>query len=188
MGNLLAGADFDRLFVTFERTARRFETRDRYDVPAETEAVRQFVAGQWDEAGYRARREPFLDSVRAVIAAGRRRERVRVVPEPLTDFLRWELRISRDNVAAGEDIRYLHRSRADQLDLPDHDFWLFDDDRLALMYFTADDRFLGAQLVTDPDLVAEHRRWLDTAMPAATPYVQYLAEDPAREHPPTGGA
>jgi hypothetical protein len=112
MGELLTGATFNQLFVTFERTARRLETRNHYDVPVEREPFQRFLAGLLDDPDYRVVREPWFAGVRAITAAGKRRQRVRVVPESLTDYLRWELRICRDNVAVGEDVRYLRRDQA----------------------------------------------------------------------------
>src|SRR5262249_46981273 len=96
---------------------------------------------------------------------GRRYQRVRIVPEPLTDYLRYALRGTRQTVEAGEDIRYLPQARANELDLPDHDYWLFDDTRLALLHFTADDRPLGATLSTEPGAAPPGRR----TPPARTP-------------------
>ena len=90
------------------------------------------------------------------------------------------------NVDAGEDIRYLARDRGNALELPGHDFWLFDDERLALLWFTTDDRLLGAQISTEPAVVRQHTRWLDLAEAHATPYRDYLAADPARAMPPGG--
>ena len=104
--------------------------------------------------------------------------------EELTAFLRHELAQCEHNVAVGEDIRYLVRDEANALDLPDHDFWVFDDERVALLYFTADDRLLGAQIVTEPAVVAAHVHWLDLATRHARPYQQYVAEDPSRVRPP----
>jgi hypothetical protein len=182
------GEEFGRLFTSFDRTARRLETRNRYDVPDEREQLAQFLAGELDDDGHRRWITPWMETVHEAVAAGRRFERVRVVPDPLTDYLRLELRGNRYNAEAGEDIRYLDRRRANALDLPDHDFWLFDGDRLALQCFTADDRPLGALLITEPVVVRQHDIWLDLAFQHATPYPEYLAEDPGREDPPAAGA
>ena len=91
---------------------------------------------------------------------------------------------ARRNVEAGEDIRFLSRSVANGLDLPDHDFWVFDSIRMVELRFTADGRPLGHDLVTDPAIVARHSRWLERAFAEATPWVDYVAEDPTRELPP----
>ncbi len=106
--------------------------------------------------------------------------------EPLAEYVRYALRGTRQTVEAGEDVRYLPRARANELDLPDHDFWLFDDARLALLHFTADDRPLGAALVTEPDMVEQHRAWLELAAEHTIPYAEFLAQDPSREYPVRG--
>ncbi len=98
------------------------------------------------------------------------------------------MRGNRGNAEGGEDIRYLLQSRAHELDLPDHDFWVFDSEILVLMRFTGDDRPLPHEVVTDPELVARHEAWIDLAMQHATPYGEYLAQDPTREDPPPGAA
>jgi len=178
--NLITGADFGQMLRGFERVARRLETRDYY--AGEEEPLRRFLAGEPDDLAWRT---DWLDgTVRPAIRAGKRFGRVRVVPEELTAFLRHELAQCEHNVAVGEDIRYLVRDEANALDLPDHDFWVFDDERVALLYFTADDRLLGAQIVTEPAVVAAHVHWLDLATRHARPYQQYVAEDPSRVRPP----
>ncbi len=183
---LLLGEDFNRLFTSFERRARRLEARDRYDVPSERPYIDRWRAGMQEDPEHLARyRAPWLDAVRANVAQGRSYQRVRVVPEPLTDYLRYALRGTRQTVEAGEDIRYLRRAQANDLDLPDHDYWLFDDTRLALLHFTADDRPLGAVLITEPGVVEQYRAWLDLAAAHATPYAEFLATDPSREYPAT---
>lgn len=184
MPDLITGEAFGQLFRTFLRSARRLETRDRYRDPEEDQALARFMAGSPESPGYLASRDYWLNgTIRAAVDAGRRFARVRVVPEPPTPHLRFGLYHCRFNVDAGEDIRYLARDRASARDLPDHDFWLFDDERLALLWFTTDDRLLGAQIVTESPVVRQHARWLDLAEAHATPFHDYLAAAPARATP-----
>jgi hypothetical protein len=183
MTELLTGDAFRRLFDNFERTARRLETRDRYSSPVDDRTVRQFLAGEALDLGWVA---PWFDRVRAATAAGKRFERVRVVTEPLSDYKRYEMVVCRHTVAAGEDIRYLPRTQARALGLPDSDFWVFDSATLALLHFTDADVFRGAELVHDPDEVARHERWIDVAQQHAIPYAQYVEQLPA--HDRAGGA
>ena len=187
MADLITGEVFGQLFRTFLRSARRLETRDRYRDPEEDEAFSRYLAGSPEDPDYVASRDYWLDgTVRAAVDAGRRFARVRVVSEPLTPYLRFGLYHCAFNVDAGEDIRYLARDRANALDLPGHDFWLFDEQRLALLWFTADDRLLGAQINTEQAVVRQHIRWLDLAEAHATRYRDYLAADPTRAMPPGG--
>jgi len=185
MTELLTGEDWYRHFRTFERTARRLETRDAYAKADEDAAFRRFLDGQAEDPQYGVELEDWtVEVVGVAVAAGKRFARVRVVREPPTDYQRFGLRNARYNVTAGEDIRYLERGRAIQLGLPDYDFWLFDEARLALMHFTDDDRMLGVQIVTAPAVVRQHAGWLDVAMAAATPHPAYVTADPTRALPP----
>ncbi len=189
MRDLLAPEQFIGLFRDFERDARRLETRNRYVVAAEQAALERFLAGQETDPVYELERA-FWDReiVPEAVAAGKRFERVRIVPEPLTDYLRFTLRGAGYLTRAGEEIRYLDRERANALDLPAHDFWLFDSKRLVPLYFTADDRLLGVQVITEPHVVRQHVRWFELAMRHATSYRDYLAKDRNRDYPPQGGA
>lgn len=183
MTGLLNGDQFSQLFAGFERTARRLEVRDRYDVDSERRYLGRWRDGMQEDREHIESRRPWLEEVRRNVAQGRTYQRVRVVAEPLTEYVRYALRGTRQTVESGEDIRYLFRSHAEKLDLPDHDFWLFDERRLVLMPFTSDDRPLGGLMVAEPDVVAEHAAWLDLAARHSTAYSEFLAEDPDREHP-----
>ena len=132
----LTGDDFNDLFRYFTRTAVRLETQPVYTVAEERESVAEFLAGEprpVTEFGFYA---TWLAKIRAATAAGKRVERVRVLDEPPTDYQRWEVWSGRFNAAAGETIRYLSRARAVEIGLPvDHDWWLFDGEKLAVMRF-----------------------------------------------------
>ena len=57
--------------------------------------------------------------------------------------------------------------------MPEQDFWLFDDGPVARMHYDEQGRFLGAELVEEPDVVARYCKWRDVALQAATPYPRY---------------
>lgn len=152
------GPEFGRLFRTFEHTAFRLETRDQYTSPNETEALRQFTAGEPVDMEWF---QNWLSMIRAAAAAGRRFSRVRVVSLPLTDYSRFGLYCAEYTNAAGEDIRYLRRD--EESNLPDYDYWLFDSSTLVRMHFDDDENFLGGELIRDPAVVVKHNYWRDAA-------------------------
>jgi len=80
--------DWAGLFGRFEHTCFRLETLQRYDEPGEADAFRSFLAGQ-EPASYPGK-EAWLAIVRAAVTAGKVMQRVHVVAEPLTDYLRFE--------------------------------------------------------------------------------------------------
>ncbi|MGR6922531.1 DUF6879 family protein [[Actinomadura] parvosata] len=167
---LLSPAEFGELWETFQHTAFKLEVRDRYDVPSEHESLRRFLAGEPDPE---RENRPWLAKMKAATSAGKRIERVRVVTEPHSDYVRFLLAGTPLNLAAGEDIRYLPRPRAGELGLPDHDFALFDSATLVLLNFDADDRPLQHELVTDPAIVLRHCQWRDAAWHHAVPFERY---------------
>jgi len=170
----LAGEDFNRLFSTYVHTAFRLETRDHYAVTDEAEAFRKFLAGEPYELDWH---RTWLAGIRSITGSGRRMQRVRLVSEPPTDYQRFELAVTPTNLAAGEDIRVLPRSRAAGLDLPAYDFWLFDDTRLGIMHFDDDGLFQGIEMIEDPTTMTAHHAASDRALQHAMSYADYVSSN-----------
>lgn len=170
MTQLVTGEAFSDLFRTFTRSARRMETRDRYAVEKEAAPLAQFLdGGPVKMAWFRG----WLDNVRSMTRDGRPFSRVRLYSDPLSEYLRFEAWMCQFNVEAGEDIRYLDRDQATELGLPNCDYWLFDDDRLAVLHFDDGDKPLGAEIITDIDQVEQHRTWLETAVANSTDFAAF---------------
>lgn len=135
------------LFRDFRHTAWRLETRRGYASDRRSPKWQRWLAGE-DIAAEPA--NEWRKNVVEQTAAGKRFERVRIVDEPPTDGQQFLLASAPSNVAAGEDIRTLPRTVAEQLRLPDHDFWLFDSKILARFAFDEDDTTLGVYVTEDP--------------------------------------
>lgn len=158
----------------FEHTAWRLETRREYAADQGTDEYREFLQGAvppLDEEG------PWFANARAQTAGGRRIERVRLVDEPPTDNQRYLLATTRSNLAAGEDIRYLHRSTAGALGITDGDFWLFDSRVLAR--FNWDDADRRMELTTDPEQVVRACQVRDAAWHYAVRYEEFTSRVPS---------
>ncbi len=170
MTQLVHGQAFADFVLGYEHEAFRLEVRERYNEPEETEQLRRFLAGAPDYAW----NEEWAAMMRQRTAAGQRMQRVRIVTEPHSDYTRFGLDLARINVAAGEDIRYLPRDRAKDLDLPDHDFWLIDSSKVGILRFGQDDVLRSAEIPTDPAVVVGHCHWRDVAWHHAVPYGEYV--------------
>ncbi|MEV1006784.1 DUF6879 family protein [Streptomyces sp. NPDC049881] len=169
----LTGDEFGRLFHSFEHTAFRLETRERYDVDYENESLRKFLAKERDELPWM---RDWLTMIRDATAQGRRFHRVRVVSLPLSDYSRFGVWCAQFTNGAGEDIRYLPRDRATAAGLPLHDYWLFDSHRLVRMHFDESDAFLGAEVVEDAEEIVRHNHWRDAAWHHAVGRDEFAAE------------
>ncbi|WP_078589177.1 MULTISPECIES: DUF6879 family protein [Streptomyces] len=170
--------EFDEMFVSFEHTAFRLETRRRYLSDEQSETYRRFVAGldpEWDLD------HPWCRSRREQSALGKRFERVRIMDNPPTMGQRYLLNNSVRNGLVGEDIRYLWRADADRLALAAEDAWLFDSQVIALLHFDADadDDLTEIELITDPVQVARACQVRDAAWHYATPHREFGAGVPS---------
>ncbi|MGH3310952.1 MAG: DUF6879 family protein [Streptomyces sp.] len=116
---------------------------------------------------------PWFVNAREQTSRGKRLERVRLVDDPLTDNQRYLLATTPDNLAAGEEIRYMHRRDAVALKLPDFDFWLFDSGVLAR--FNWEDASRRLELTTDPEDVLPACQARDAAWHHATRYEDFKA-------------
>jgi hypothetical protein len=171
-------AEWDQMLRGFDHTAFRLEVCQSYAMPYEDESFRRFLDDQDRVADDSM--EEWLSLIRAARAAGKRMERVHVVIEPLTDYLRYELAWwYAANVTAGEEIRIIP-SRHGQwpAGMPQHDFWLYDSSRVALLHYDPAGHLYRVELVRDPVAVVRHCAWRDAAMHQAIPLAEYLARYP----------
>lgn len=171
MREYLNDDDFTALFRSYRYTAWRLETRRCYGNVGEDKQFQEWLAGK--DPGVEWLR-PWLGMVREELAKGKRMERVRIVDNPPSDYLRWELWATPYNLAVGEDIRYLSRDHPIVEELPDEDFWIFDSRTLARFEFDGDD-VAGIWLDDTPEAVVTALAARDAAWHHALTYTDYLA-------------
>ncbi|WP_306360429.1 DUF6879 family protein [Nocardia sp. CC227C] len=170
---LLQGDAFDDLIRSSRREAFHLELQDDYESPDGDEPYRNWVAG--GPADDFAWFQDWLNLVRDFTARGAVMRRARVVTVPMTDYQRWMLEITVNNVAAGEDVRYLARHLADSRRLSTDDWWLLDDETVIFTTFETSGRFAGAAVTHDPRIIAHCQEVRDYVWSAAVPYADYAA-------------
>jgi hypothetical protein len=163
--------DFKALALTHKR-AFHLELRDTYNVESEDEPFRRWRDGEQDDYAWHAEWASF---VRQATAAGVQFQRVRLASVPHTAYIRWGLDVSPLNIKAGEDIRYLPRNLASDIELPAEDFWLLDDDLLILSVFSPDGRTGGFARSSSPELLRQCIAVRDQVWKRAIPYAEYAA-------------
>ena len=133
----------------FRTSAFRLECRQHYDNPAEREWFARYLR-TGEVPVFTPENDSWCRLVAEARAEGRMIQRVHLVREPLSDYVRFELECQRASIAAGEDVRVVV-----MLDNPEHpplahdghleDFWLFDDATVVTLDYDPDGRFLGAR-------------------------------------------
>ncbi|MBF6340872.1 hypothetical protein IU450_34030 [Nocardia abscessus] len=171
---LLLGAEpFRAVLATAKQRAFHLETRDDYLTENEEPSLAAFREDETTDPGG----EWFTgwqEQVTAAVARGVVMQRARIVSEPHTLYTRYLLALTRHNVAAGEDVRYLPRRDADPADAAADDFWLIDDDLVAYSLFDERGYWVGAASTDDPVIVSYAAEVRDRVWSASTPYAEYL--------------
>lgn len=156
------GTEFWQQLAGYRRYAWRWENQPVYAITDERASVEAFLAGHPADPMEDPYLSPWMHQVAEQTVTGRRIGRVRVMEEPPTDYQRWELWLDRWNRGAGEQIEYLTRSQAAALGTSpfgDCDWWLFDDERVMLMFFDATGYRCRVELTEDPADVLAARLW-----------------------------
>ena len=81
-------AALNRLFLNFSYTAYRLEVRAAYGVAEEDVPYQKYLAGEDPGTQWL---KPWLDLMAEQAQQGKRVRRVRVVDDPPSDYLRWEI-------------------------------------------------------------------------------------------------
>ena len=165
-GTPVSQDEFLAMVRGFRVSAFRFEAQDSYGFKYEQEEFARYVAGtprtpdqiEWWQA--------WLNRVRECVRDGKTICRVRLLDTPPTPYQQWLVWGTRFHAEAGEDIRYLLRAEAGNLGLPDHDWWLLDDENVIVMAFT-EGKMDGASLVTGAP-AARYRAWRAMALTASS--------------------
>ncbi|QLY31865.1 hypothetical protein H0264_06035 [Nocardia huaxiensis] len=173
MRQILGGEDFDLLLDGAKTRAFHLETHDDYRAEIETDSLRAFLADETTDPGgdWFA---PWINRVGRMAGRGVAVHRVRIVTEPHTAYTRYLLALTRYNVAAGEDVRYLARHNSPPTDAHTEDFWLLDDQTVAYSLFDAEGLWIGGAATEDTVMVANAIAIRDRVWGEATPYHDYL--------------
>jgi len=164
----------NNLIATFRHDAIHLEMRDIYATSIERDRFRKRLAGeQLDPAEEAEWWQPWRTMMRANMDAGKMMRRLRVVSEPVTDYIRFEWIDTEQLVKAGEDIRWLPRRRASALMLPGNDFWLFDGETVVFTHFSGNGEVLGYEMTADSGLVRRCQASFEAAWSISIPHAEY---------------
>jgi hypothetical protein len=163
---------FAELLAATHASVIRFEMRDSYDETDTTEkgfavwkATGSIDAYDWGD---------HLDMIREAVARGVRIRRVRIVSEPISEYIRWEHACTPVNIEAGEDIRWLPRTSAADLLVPGADCWVFDH-RVVRWNFQRGDGTNPRHYTfsSDPRTIRDITAAFEIAWDRATPHAEY---------------
>jgi hypothetical protein len=164
------GRDFTGLF---SRRVFRLLTLDFYDAPNEYEPYARFLAGEPVDPAWR---KPWQGLVRGVCESGRIMQRIHVVTEPASNYIRFSLLHGYPyNVQAGEDVRILGRAQSGRM-CSQGDWWLFDDTLAAVLVYDGSGAIERVEMHRNPVLLAGLCNVRDEALRRAASLTQYVSD------------
>jgi hypothetical protein len=159
------------LFKSAVRSAIHLEMRDGYE-PDDADWLdwrngRRFDPAQhWNE---------WFTMMSETTARGVEVRRARIVSEPVTEYVRYEYDVTEPfNIASGEEVRWLPRSRAVGMLVPAVDFWIFDRAVVVVNHFDGYGGNLRHEQLDDAALAARYSLAFEDIWDRATPHAEYV--------------
>jgi hypothetical protein len=163
----------DGLIAGFHREALHLEMRNVY-AAADHSRFRRWLAGeQFDPQAEAEWWRPWREMMHLHQEAGRVLRRLRVVSEPVTDYIRFEWLDTAELVRVGENVRWLPRQRASELLLPGNDLWCFDGKTIVFTHLSGDGEVQGYELTTDRGIATKCIAAFEAAWTVAIPHSEY---------------
>ncbi len=163
--------EFAELVADTRQSAAHLEMRDAYFTNPRFEAWQDGRRVDWDDRGSWWR--PYHQNIADAVARGVHVRRVRIVSQPVTDYIAWEHYQTRANVEAGEEVRWLSRHRAWDLLVPGTDLWIFDGRLMRIHHFSGDGEWVGKELCDEGQHGLPARDRIRTDLGTGHPHDQY---------------
>ncbi|HCU91930.1 MAG TPA: hypothetical protein DHU96_04035 [Actinobacteria bacterium] len=167
---LITREERDEFFTRFRLAALHLEMRDSYGTQVEKPHLHKWERGEPDDIEWL---KPWFETVRTSTQSGKVFRRIRIISEPITDYIRWEHMDAHLFVEAGEDIRWLPRRLVSAIAFPGNDFWLFDAETAIFSVFSGNGDVVERQLYTDTAVVQLCQSAFDSAWELAIPHSEY---------------
>lgn len=177
MTGLADGDEFVRAIRGCRRLVFRLETLQVYRGSGEDEWIAAFERGA-PHPPPEPEQDEWEAMIRSMTAAGVLIQRVHVVTEPLTDYLRFELAWAYPpNAAAGEDVSIADATAGWPMGVARHDYWLLDD-RVYDGVYEPDGTWRGVRPQHGQAAIEAAQKSRLAALGAAVPLADFLATHP----------
>lgn len=157
------------------KSAVHLEMRDSY-TPNDPEYQRYLAGHRYEPSDRPEWFTHWSDLVGDALARGVTFRRARIVSEPVTEYIKYEHHVTYLNIAAGEQVSWLPRSKATGIALPGNDFWLFDDETAIINHFSGDGDIVNREVTDDPAILRLLASSFEAVWAAATPHQEYKPE------------
>lgn len=168
--------NFDKNWRNAKVDIFRLEGRPEYKVVGEGEHIAKWKKGELNMAADK-NWQSWMKSLKSAKAKKVAVQRLRVVPNPLPDYIKFEIALwQKYSVVNGEKIRFIntkdYQGIVREYGFDPKDFWLFDDEKLLMFNYGTAGQFLGDIAITDGAMVRRYcdlkQKLLEKSVPMAS--------------------
>lgn len=151
----------------------RMETLPEYHVPSDTLLFEQWKKGELkpneDEAWFKQLKETKAKKIKM--------QRVRIVPLPLPEYIRYEIDYWKTSQKCGEKFLFLksedYQKIISTLNFNPEDFWMFDNKVLVIFHYKNGD-LDSKELIGDKEIINQYVNLKRTLIKKSTPMKEFL--------------
>jgi len=152
--------NFDKNWRSAKNNIFRLEGRAEYRVPGEQENIEKWKKGELDMKNNKEW-QGWMGSLKSAKAKGIATKRVRVVPKPLPDYIKYEISLWQDHSTKnGEELFFINSEEYQKIvagcGFNPKDFWLFDDKKLLILNYSHNGQFSGEILIADDGMAKRY--------------------------------
>lgn len=168
------------LFGNIKKEVFRLELLDYYD-----EDKKEFQKFKNGNIFIDSETKQFCKIIRQLVCEGKRIIRVRVIPETLTEYLKFEIKTGYlPQLNAGAEIYLISREKYKQLLEPDFnpdDFFVFDNHTIVELIYDDNGSFLREEIVKDIETKKKYLALKRNLIKQGTPLEEYLKNNPIHQ-------
>jgi hypothetical protein len=130
-------------FEKFKKYAFRLELLQKYDIDLEKESFLKFKK---TAKIAKTNNMEWLKTLDHIKKRKVKIQRIRVIIEPVSSYIKYEIKSYQNNIKHGEEIFFIKESDFKKTNTKiNHDYWLFDDKRVLKLKYNKKGKYLGFQ-------------------------------------------
>jgi hypothetical protein len=157
-----------------EKSVFRLESIPEYNIPGDIELFEKWKKGKLKIN----KNDSWFNRLRNTKEKGISMQRVRIVPLPILDYIKYEMEFWKISRECGEVFLFLEESKYDQikegLNFNPEDFWMFDDKNLVIFHYDETENLVSEEVVEDENIINDYVALEKELVKEAIPMKEFL--------------
>ncbi len=168
---------FGKAWKSAKKNIFRLEAIPEYGVPEDLVLFEKWKQGtlELDKAS-----KAYLEKLNKTKKRGVKMQRVRIVPLPISEYIKYEIDFWKHSIQKGEEILFLEENEYENLiknlNFEPRDFWMFDDKVLIMFYYDGKGDFLREEVIQNDKIIKQYKDLKEKLLKKSIPMKQFLGK------------